>query len=573
MPIADMPQSNKQHAVPQNIMDVEFKLIGDLTMRQFAYLLMAGIGAYLSYIIFIGLFRFPLVFLIAASGLGFAFLPVQERGLDEWVVNFFKAIFLPTERIWKKQPQLPSAFMYDNISVVKQELITLAPTSSRRKLEEYLKYQTDDENVDPLDIPEKLYAMKVRAAFGDIVPQAPATTTTVVEEPEVPQFFDQPSVTPVPPEESQSKPQEQKQAEETKPAFDAEQKPQQAQVPVAVSQPVTQALEQPKPSSPETPSTNQTPVVKRPVTQAPRPKEAPPKRPTYMRDEPTQITLSSSISVSPMTPDMHSGRRFVNLLPQQGELILPIRGERVLQTSEQMDIEEDMTEKAGRLQDLLKRIKEQEGIEVKKPVHIAEPPKPETKTAAVEKEIHAEAAGVAEALQKQDTEISDQIKKLRENLNVSKGDNSASLSQERLLKDLEGKKKSVEESYRQLSTGIDILQKPIASVTGGSSPGKAPVYEAAGFSSTAAPNTISGVVKDKEGKGIPNTLLIVKNDYAEPVRAIKTDIIGRFILSTPLQNGKYEIEVSSIGDLQLSFDKITVELKGESVPPLSIEGK
>ena len=32
-----MPQSNKQHAVPQNVMSVDFKLIGDLTMRQFAF--------------------------------------------------------------------------------------------------------------------------------------------------------------------------------------------------------------------------------------------------------------------------------------------------------------------------------------------------------------------------------------------------------------------------------------------------------------------------------------------------------------------------------------------------------
>ncbi|KKU57584.1 MAG: hypothetical protein UX79_C0008G0018, partial [candidate division WWE3 bacterium GW2011_GWB1_47_11] len=35
MPIKDELKINKQHAVPQNIMDVEFRIIGDLTMRQF----------------------------------------------------------------------------------------------------------------------------------------------------------------------------------------------------------------------------------------------------------------------------------------------------------------------------------------------------------------------------------------------------------------------------------------------------------------------------------------------------------------------------------------------------------
>ncbi|EKD95056.1 MAG: hypothetical protein ACD_25C00081G0001, partial [uncultured bacterium] len=116
MPLADMPQSNKQHAVPQNVMSVDFKLIGDLTMRQFAYVFIAGILAYLSYVFFIGIFRWPLVFLIAFMGIGFAFIPVQERGMDEWIVNFFKAMYMPTQRIWKKEPTIPSAFMYDDLA-------------------------------------------------------------------------------------------------------------------------------------------------------------------------------------------------------------------------------------------------------------------------------------------------------------------------------------------------------------------------------------------------------------------------------------------------------------------------
>jgi hypothetical protein len=94
-----------------------------------------------------------------------AFVPVQERGLDVWIVNLIRAIYTPTQRIWRKEIVVPAAFTYESVNVVKQEMITLAPTSSRRKLEEFLKYTDDEENKDPLDIPEKDYIMKVKEAF------------------------------------------------------------------------------------------------------------------------------------------------------------------------------------------------------------------------------------------------------------------------------------------------------------------------------------------------------------------------------------------------------------------------
>src|SRR3989339_2254785 len=99
MSLADSPQVNKQHAVPQNIMDVEFKLIGDLTMRQFAYIMVCGGLAYFTSVSIVGVFKWPVVVLLVLLGLGLAFVPIEERGLDEWIANFFKAIFSPTQRI------------------------------------------------------------------------------------------------------------------------------------------------------------------------------------------------------------------------------------------------------------------------------------------------------------------------------------------------------------------------------------------------------------------------------------------------------------------------------------------
>ena len=180
MPSAQMPQSNVQHAVPQNIMDVEFKLIGELTMRQFSYLLVFGLLAYFSTNI-PGLFKWPAVLFFAILAIGLAFIPVQERGLDEWLVNFYRAITSPTQRVWRKEPQIPTAFLYDNLAVVQHELITLTPTSSRRKLEDYLKTTLEEGFEDPLDIPLKDTIKKLRETYRDV--RRPSPVGVLVNEP------------------------------------------------------------------------------------------------------------------------------------------------------------------------------------------------------------------------------------------------------------------------------------------------------------------------------------------------------------------------------------------------------
>ncbi|EKE00459.1 MAG: hypothetical protein ACD_22C00015G0001, partial [uncultured bacterium] len=75
MPIQDASNYNKQHAVPQNIMDVEFKIIGELTLRQFAYLIIFGGIAYVTAVYMGGIFKWPLVVICALLGVGLAFVP------------------------------------------------------------------------------------------------------------------------------------------------------------------------------------------------------------------------------------------------------------------------------------------------------------------------------------------------------------------------------------------------------------------------------------------------------------------------------------------------------------------
>src|SRR3990167_11508299 len=102
--------------------------------------------------------------------------------------------------VWRKDPTLPLAFLYQNLSMVKQELITLTPTSSRRKLEEYLDTQEGKAVVDPLDIHEQEYIKMVHDAYAN----APQVSTSVtLEEPEIRQEATQIQEPPKEPENQQ----------------------------------------------------------------------------------------------------------------------------------------------------------------------------------------------------------------------------------------------------------------------------------------------------------------------------------------------------------------------------------
>ena len=93
------------HPIPQNITSFQFKLVGDMTLKQFMYLA-AGLGS--AYLIFITLaaqfpiLAWPLIVVFSISGVAFAFLPFQDRPLDHWLKAFLRSVYTPTKRVWEK---------------------------------------------------------------------------------------------------------------------------------------------------------------------------------------------------------------------------------------------------------------------------------------------------------------------------------------------------------------------------------------------------------------------------------------------------------------------------------------
>ena len=84
------------------------------------------------------------------------------------------------------------------------------------------------------------------------------------------------------------------------------------------------------------------------------------------------------------------------------------------------------------------------------------------------------------------------------------------------------------------------------------------------------PNTISGQIIDTQGKIVEGAILEIRDAAGRPVRALKTNMLGHFMIATPLLDGNYEIIIEKDG---LTFDTVTFETRGEIIPPIAIRAK
>lgn len=95
----------RQHAIPQNILDVEFKLFTKFTLKEFAYLAIGvGFGGIMIYLtvsdIIPGILGIPIFFLSSGLGVFFGLVPINDQDADVFIKNYITAITSPTQRVW-----------------------------------------------------------------------------------------------------------------------------------------------------------------------------------------------------------------------------------------------------------------------------------------------------------------------------------------------------------------------------------------------------------------------------------------------------------------------------------------
>ena len=202
----------QQHPIPQNVTQYQFRLIGDMTLKQFLQLAAGGILAVIAFSLPIpALFKWPLVIFFASLGAALAFLPVEGRPLSQWIIAFFKSIYSPTIYTWQKQQ--PQQQLKDS---------SPTPSKSQSQSQSQPKQKTDSQSASPppssfqvtqkQTTPKKPKTKTTKSHSLKTPPPTPAPKPTPQEEkhPETPKQPSAPQTTP-----SSSSPQPSKQGQQT----------------------------------------------------------------------------------------------------------------------------------------------------------------------------------------------------------------------------------------------------------------------------------------------------------------------------------------------------------------------
>ncbi|MFW5853511.1 MAG: PrgI family protein [Patescibacteria group bacterium] len=119
--------------VPQFI-DIEDKIFGPLSFKQFIYIAGGAGGAYLSFQILPPIINILFVVVFGGLGLALAFYKVNERPLILIIQSAIKHFLNSKLYLWeKKKPSVPQKQEKEEGSEVKQEIL---PKMSKSKLED-----------------------------------------------------------------------------------------------------------------------------------------------------------------------------------------------------------------------------------------------------------------------------------------------------------------------------------------------------------------------------------------------------------------------------------------------------
>lgn len=182
----------ENHPIPQDVTGFQFRLIGDMTVKQFGYV---GVGfVFATLFIFVFplpfLVKLPLAILCGGSGLALAFVPLEGRAMDIMAYNFTKALFAPNQYLYKK---LGGQFLPELSTHVKIHVAQSSSTPKAQNLEQFLQtlHQQQPNKLDkkeqqfinslaaqPLVPPIAIHPVMVQQQTTNIPPQPLTPQTT-----------------------------------------------------------------------------------------------------------------------------------------------------------------------------------------------------------------------------------------------------------------------------------------------------------------------------------------------------------------------------------------------------------
>jgi hypothetical protein len=181
----------EQHAIPRQITNFEFKLIGFLTIKQFIYLLISiPTGILVFYIFPVPILNFLLGLAVAGAGVAFAFIPINDRPMEVWVRNLIKRLSSPTQYFFKKNN--PPIYFLKNLVFADDPHRVMSHIDSQQKLSKYLNTKSPGDARNRNQEISNLFTDSFATLLGkknkpQVSPQAPAAAPS------------QPATAPMPP--------------------------------------------------------------------------------------------------------------------------------------------------------------------------------------------------------------------------------------------------------------------------------------------------------------------------------------------------------------------------------------
>lgn len=539
----------EQHSVPQHIASFEFKLFGNLTVRQFVTL---AIPMALSAVIFFSslpsVVRFILSGAIGLFGLFVALVPIGGRSFDKWVVYFIKAVLSPTQRVWVKEERLPE---FLNVVVAPPATREHVPESitaqGRERLKNYLRSLPRGE-FGPLDVKEQIAVERLGLAQ-----EAGAVSGLGAGRPKAPILWPAGSL-----------PQISRAAHVSMARMSAAEAGSVGQAPMPQGTGNYQGkLEESLPTlsagiraAPRI-ATHAKPyalpglekklrlgyreetVQMAPVSPEERAGRGGPQVKAQLASE-ANFTIESVIPIK--TPDrqiklIHGiGKtrvRKLHFAPPDGFDLskLPIRGERRFEISEELKRRFSV-----KTEDLFR-----EGLKAAPTPRVtgASPGRQGSQAKVkIEDKIHREAS-VPKAAQL--------VPKPKATTTVASGVRLAPEEKEVLDSKI---------SISGQTTRLGALKTSLS--------------RAQMVPLTNVPNVISGIVTTRDGDPVEKVILVVHDSHGIPVRAFKTNKLGQFLSVTPLSDGTYTVEVESES---YHFAPLSINLTGQVMAPFEIKAE
>lgn len=168
------------HPIPQDVTGFQFKLIGDMTVKQFAYV---AAGAVLAFVCFYApvspFIKLPIGAFFGLFGAALAFLPLEGRPVDAMVGYFIKALITPNQYAYHKTGgsiallSIPAPVHASSRVGTRQAPAHVSTDQTKaRQLQQYLA-SVQHASLSPLDKKEQLFLQNALATPVQPVPVTP----------------------------------------------------------------------------------------------------------------------------------------------------------------------------------------------------------------------------------------------------------------------------------------------------------------------------------------------------------------------------------------------------------------